>query len=193
MKKKHGGKRPGAGRPPGRGIFKEPTRPVRIPVSIITDIKNFLEEYRKNRELISPTPLLRTMENPNQVKLPLYLSRISAGFPSPAEDYVEGYLDLNEHLIAHPSATFFLRVDGDSMTGAGIYHGDILIVDRSIEAKNGKIVVAALNGELTVKRLEYKDGIPMLRPENPNYPTILIEEAMDFFVWGVVTSVIHQV
>ena len=128
-----------------------------------------------------------------EFKCSLYLSAVEAGFPSPAEDYVEGSLDLNEHLIKHPAATFFVRVSGYSMINAGIFPGDILIVDRSLEAADKKIVIAVLNGELTVKRLRYQGGVPSLEPENDNYNTITISEDMSFEIWGVVTNVIHKV
>ncbi|HTB99717.1 MAG TPA: translesion error-prone DNA polymerase V autoproteolytic subunit [Ferruginibacter sp.] len=125
--------------------------------------------------------------------LPLYLSRIKAGFPSPAEDYLDKKLDLNEYLIKHPASTFFVKVKGDSMTGAGINSGDILIVDRSLEPKDKCIVVAVVNGEFTVKRVSKKVSRVSLLAENPKYPAIEINESMDFEVWGVVTNVIHQV
>lgn len=131
----------------------------------------------------------RSTEN----RCPLYLSTVEAGFPSPAEDYVEGSLDLNEYLIKHPAATFFVRVSGDSMINAGIFPGDILIVDRSLEPVDKKIVIAVLDGELTVKRLRYRAGIPSLEPENDNYSPIRISEEMSFEIWGVVTNVIHKV
>ncbi|AQT68207.1 LexA repressor [Anaerohalosphaera lusitana] len=124
--------------------------------------------------------------------LPVFTARISAGFPSPAADYEEGKLDLNKHLIKNPPATFFVRVTGDSMEGAGIYDGDLLIVDRSVEPKSGKVVIAVLNGELTVKRLRVYRGKYSLIAENTNYPDIKISRDMEFEVWGVVTNVIHQ-
>jgi DNA polymerase V len=124
--------------------------------------------------------------------LPLYLSSVKAGFPSAADDYLDRSLDLNEYLIKHPQATFFVKVKGDSMTGAGIYSGDILIVDRSLEAKNKKVVVAILNGEFTVKRLlKSKDKITLMA-ENPQYAPIEVGPGMDFEVWGVVIHVIHS-
>ncbi len=123
--------------------------------------------------------------------LPLMLSNISAGFPSPAEDSIEQSIDLNELLIKHPSATFFVRVCGDSMQGAAIHSGDTLIVDRALEAKDQSIILASLNGEFTVKRLEMKNQMIKLLPEHPDYPVITITEAMDFQAWGVVTYVIH--
>ena len=123
---------------------------------------------------------------------PLFMCGISAGFPSPADDYIERLLDLNELLIKNPPATFFVKVAGDSMTGAGINDGDILIVDRSIEATNRKIVIAAVNGELTVKRLVKKNISCSLVAENPNYESLEINEESQCEIWGVVTSVIHQ-
>jgi DNA polymerase V len=124
--------------------------------------------------------------------LPLYTCPISAGFPSPAEDYLEAKLDLNQHLIKHPVATFFLRVSGDSMIGAGIHEGDLLIVDRSIEPTNNRVIIAAVNGELLVKRLRLKRKKIYLESENPGYPSLLITETMDFLIWGVVTNVVHS-
>ncbi len=128
----------------------------------------------------------------NISSFPLYASKISAGFPSPADDYLELNLNLNQHLIKHPAATFFVRVEGDSMIGAGIHPGDLLIVDRSLKPINNKIVIAVLNGDLTVKRLKINDGRYILVPENKNFAPIQITQEMDFSIWGVVTSVIHE-
>lgn len=169
----HGGKRAGAGRPAGTNKYGEATQPIRIPLSKIQTIKSFLEEDHLLYEL------------------PLYATKVSAGFPSPADDYLEMKLDLNTHLIKHPASTFFVKVSGDSMTGAGIQSGDMLIVDRSIEPTNGKIVIAALNGELTVKKLSKKQGKVTLLAENNAYPSIEIKEH-DIVIWGVVTHVIHK-
>ena len=128
-----------------------------------------------------------------RLKIPLFLEMISAGFPSPAEDYIDNHLDLNEYLIKHPSATFFVRVEGDSMVKAGIHHGDILIVDRSLEAIHKKIIVAVVNGELTVKRIHRIHDTLFLVPENDTFERIEITEEMDFQVWGVVTHVIRSI
>lgn len=125
--------------------------------------------------------------------LDLYMTPVAAGFPSPAEDYIEGKLDLNGHLIKHPSATFFVRVSGDSMTGAGIHSGDLLVVDRALEAVPGKIVIAVVNGELTVKRLCKNGKLLFLLPENDSFDPLEINEHTEFQIWGVVTSVIHLV
>ena len=123
--------------------------------------------------------------------LPIFLGRLPAGFPSPADDYLEGKLDLNRHLIKHPAATFFVRVTGDSMIGAGIHSGDLLVVDRSLEPADKNVVVAVLDGELTVKRLSKQNGILRLLPENRNYQPIEITPQQTIEIWGVVTSVIH--
>lgn len=131
-------------------------------------------------------------EQRTKVLRPLFLSGVSAGFPSPADDYIDRQLDLNEHLITNPSATFFVRVAGDSMTGAGINNDDILIVDRSLEPVSGKIVIAILDGELTVKRLIRAENSCRLVAENPDYPDIVIEKEMELEIWGVVTSSIHK-
>ncbi len=124
--------------------------------------------------------------------LPMYGTPVKAGFPSPAEDYIEDHLDLNEHLIAHPNATFFVRVSGESMLNAGIQDGDTLVVDKSLEAAHGDIVIAALNGEFTVKRLVYRNAQPWLIPCNPQYSDIELTEDMETHIWGVVTSVVHK-
>lgn len=123
---------------------------------------------------------------------PLYLDRISAGFPSPADDYIETALDLNTYLIRNPAATFMVRVSGDSMTGAGINDGDILVVDRSEKPGHGRIVVAVLDGELTVKRLIMQAGRILLAPENPRYQPIAVAEEQDLHVWGVVSGVVRR-
>jgi DNA polymerase V len=172
MKQSHGGTRAGSGRPKGQGKYGEPTKSMRIPLSRINAVQMLLTEQ-------------------SRLSLPLYSSKIQAGFPSPADDYIERYLDLNQHLIQHPSATFILTASGESMTGAGIHPGDMLLVDKSIEAVDGSIVIAALDGELTVKRLSRKAGCVQLLPENPAFKPIDITEEQDLHIWGVVTYVIH--
>ena len=123
---------------------------------------------------------------------PLFLSGVSAGFPSPADDYLDRRLDLNEHLIKNPAATFFVKVAGDSMTGAGINDDDMLIVDRSLEPASGNIVIAVINGELAVKRLLKKNGNCQLVAENQHYPPLDINEDTPLEIWGVVTYAIHS-
>jgi DNA polymerase V len=137
-------------------------------------------------------PFPQLAEIQTSVYLNLYGTNVSAVFPAPSSDYLEGKLDLNEHIIKNPPATFFVRVSGDSMIGAGIHPNDLLVVDRSEEAKSGKIVIAVINGELTVKRLNKTSSGVQLMPENPNYQPIHITTEMEFQVWGVVTYVIHK-
>ena len=128
---------------------------------------------------------IHTPDTSTQISRPIYMSSVAAGFPSPAEDYVEGTLDLNKYLIKHPAATFFVRVSGESMIKAGIFPDDILIVDRSLEATDKKIVIAVLDGELTVKRLRYRGNQIFLEPENDSYQSIRVTEEAGFEIWGV--------
>lgn len=123
---------------------------------------------------------------------PLYGSSVAAGFPSPADDFVEDRLDLNKFLINHAAATFFVRVQGNSMVEAGIHSGDLLIVDRAVTPKNGQVVVAILDGEFTVKKLEKVKNKFFLVPANPDFEPIEIMPSSDFQVWGVVTYVVHK-
>lgn len=168
-----GGERTGAGRPTGSGKFGEPTKAIRIPLSQVEEVMKWVE--RKS------------------YRFPLYECAVAAGFPSPADGEMERELDLNELLIKHPSATFFVRVAGSSMIKAGIHHNDILVVDRSLLPAHGKIVIASVNGELTVKRLSRENQKVMLVAENDAYQPIEITEGTDLHIWGVVTSVIHSV
>lgn len=124
--------------------------------------------------------------------IPLFSGEVSAGLPFISDDSVDRVLDLHELVVIHPAATFFVRVKGDSMRDAHIHTGDILVVDRAVEPKNGTVVVALLDGQFTVKRLEKRSGRLFLRAENPAYPPIEVKEGCDFQVWGVVTYVIHK-
>lgn len=124
--------------------------------------------------------------------IPLYDYSVSAGFPSPADDHLEKNLDLNEYLIKNPASTFFVRVEGESMIGSGINSNDILIVDRSLKVSNGKIIIAVLYGELTVKRLRFSQNEIWLDAENEKFDSIQITEEMNFHIWGIATNVIHK-
>lgn len=128
------------------------------------------------------------------MRLPLVGSRVAAGFPSPADDYIETQLDLNEHLIHRPAATFFVRTTGNSMEGAGIHSGDLLVVDRAERATSGKVVIASVDGELLVKRLVRHGRRLHLEAENPAFPPLVFEheDATELVIWGVVTAVIHR-
>lgn len=128
---------------------------------------------------------------PENLNIPLYLDRVPAGFPSPASDYCERSLDLNELCITKPAATYFVRASGDSMVDAGIFAGDVLVVDRSLEARHGDVVIAEYGGELTVKRLELKPAVRLM-PMNKNYLPLVIPEGEELQVFGVVTTVIHS-
>ena len=130
--------------------------------------------------------------NKKQILTPIFLDSVSAGFPSPATDYMENKLDLNEHLIKHPAATFIVKAKGSSMTDAGILSGDLLIVDRSIDPKSNYIVIASIFGDLTVKKLQKKEKSLFLLSANSDYPSIEVKEEMECFIWGVVTYIIHE-
>lgn len=139
-----------------------------------------------------PPDLSRPASKTQAIARPLLASRVEAGFPSPADDYVERSLDLNEELIQHPAATYFIRAGGHSMQGAGIYDGDLLIVDRSLTSEVGMVVVAVVDGEFTVKRLARNSQGMVLAAEHPNYAPIAIGPDTDVRIWGVVSSVVHR-
>ena len=130
---------------------------------------------------------------PEATSIPLFLIKIPAGFPSPAADYVEEGLDLNTYLVKHKAASFYFTVEGDSMIGAGILAGDRVLVDRSIEPKHGHIVVAVISNEFTLKRLYRRHGVVELRPENPVYKAIIVNDDDDLQIWGVVAGVVRKV
>jgi DNA polymerase V len=133
-----------------------------------------------------------TVEQASRWTGPLFLVPVSAGFPSPADDYLDDKLDLNSYLVEHPAATFFVRVVGDSMIEAGIHSGDLLVVDRALEPADNHVVIAVLDGELTVKRIRIRHRTVFLVSDNAQYAPIQINETMHFEVWGVVTYVIHH-
>ncbi|MFZ5524215.1 MAG: LexA family protein [Pseudomonadota bacterium] len=117
---------------------------------------------------------------------------VPAGFPSPADDYVEQRISLDEHLIRHRESTFFMRVSGESMRGLGIFDGDLLVVDRALPAVHGRVVIAVLDGEFTVKQLLHTAEGQVLRAAHPDYPDTLIKPEQDFSVWGVVSWNVHK-
>ena len=169
-----GGKRKGAGRPKGTGKFGEPTKAIRLPISMIDRIMQFIAQ--------------------KGLLMPIYTTQVQAGFPSPADDEnVPETFDLIERLVPNPAATFLVRVQGESMTGAGIFPDDILLVDKSVEATHENIVLAVVDGEFTVKRLLRKGASVELVAENPNYPPIVVNDDSELNIWGVVKQVIHQV
>lgn len=186
----HGGARKGAGRKKNSGNFKEQTKVIRVPISLVDSITPSIEVYKS--QVKSGIEVLRVNEDPIKQLIPIFTSRVQAGFPSPADDHLEDTLDLNTHLIHHKEATFFVKAQGESMLGAGIHQGDILIVDKSLSPKSGKIVIAVVDGEFTVKRLHKYKGNITLKAENSEFEDIKIKGTDELIIWGVVTSVIHQ-
>ncbi len=195
----HGGKRPNAGR---KQAYGEPTKQVRIPESHVPVVLDFLSTLRCQQGIqhIIPQPSKGMIASISPLQMdsqrwaiPLMSHTVPAGFPSPADDYIEDRIDLNIHLITHREATFILRVSGWSMVNAGIHDGDEIIVDRALNATHGNIVVAVVNNELTVKRLHKTDNDIRLIPENPEFKDILIGSDEDLIIWGVVTRVLHKV
>ena len=168
----HGGKRSGAGRPKGTGKHHAGTHVMRVPKALLTQVSSYIQT--------------------NGHRFPLYSNTVSAGFPSPADDHIEQALDLNEHIVKNPASTFFVRASGESMKNAGIFSGDILVVDRSLKPRHGKIVVVAIDGLLTVKRLKTEKNHVLLMPENPDFKPIVVKESQELHIWGVVTHVIHS-
>ncbi|NCC04364.1 MAG: LexA family transcriptional regulator [Proteobacteria bacterium] len=167
-----GGFRQGAGRPKGTGAWGEATRPLRVPESLYTDVQAYIEAGGCPR-------------------LPLYSSNVPAGTPGVADDHVEEFIDLNALLVKHPEDTFMLRVSGDSMTGAGIFDGDLLIVDRKEIPRKGRIVVANIKGQPTVKTFQQdKSGKITLMPENDAYSSIPVTKSDDFAVLGCVVGAV---
>lgn len=133
------------------------------------------------------------VNNATELSLPFIENTISAGFPSPAEDYLENGIDLNKELIRHPSTTFFGRVKGDSMCEAGIYEDDILVIDKSLDARNDDIAVCFIDGEFTLKRIRKEKDVVILIPANAKYKPITVTADNDFLIWGIVTSIIRKI
>ena len=181
-KRKHGGARAGAGRRPG-----PPTKAVRLPAPL-ADLARKLAAARKGGDVAA----LIDVEARSALRVPMMAWSAAAGFPSPAEDYVDRPLDFNELLIEHPAATFAIRIEGESMTGAGIFPGDIAVVDRARQPVNGNVVLALLDGAFTVKRYRIKDGTVWLQAENPAFPDMPIADGQALEVWGVITRSIRM-
>ena len=192
---KSGGVREGAGRKEGTGKFGEPTSVLRIPISQEAVIKDFLTAYQRKKQygnLDAITEFSQPSLTASPIPLPLYSSKVSAGFPSPAEEHVEKRLDPSEFLIDQADSTFFVTITGLSMMDAGLLPGDKAVVDRAKDASVGDIVLAVIDGEFTVKTLarHSKTGAPRLLPANVTgaYEPIEITEQMQFELWGVVTG-----
>lgn len=192
-----GGIRVNSGRKTPSSPYKEKTSPVRIPLSIKPEVLVYLEEYKKriSSNLGVSQDFPQALPNPPSLARPIYSGQISAGqsrFASPAQDYEQKFLDLNERYVTDPPATFFFEVSGDSMIGAGIFHGDTVIVDRAAKYKSSSIVVADVDGEWMVKRFYKRGSVVKLLSENPNNPPIILAEGQELFIFGKVTYVIHK-
>lgn len=144
------------------------------------------------KETTEATGVLLGGVKESSLKAPLYSSQPAAGFPAPGDDQVENILDINDLVVKNPASTFFVRVQGDSMEGAGIFNGDVLVIDRSKDPADGLIVVAAINGELVVKRLSIEDNKHLLISENEHYEPIVVGEDEECFIWGVVVGSVRQ-
>ena len=207
MTSNHGGSRQGSGR---KALYEEPTKVIRVPESKVIEIKQFLAENKK--PIFNDVASITQVDPTTFMRIPLASEKVSAGFPSPAQDYIEQTLDMNEHLIKNEAATFVVTVSSQSMLGAGIDINDELVVDRSLEAKHEDIVVVWIDNEFTVKRMmitqqmshqelfdifhndnELND-LPAvwLKPENIEYQPILPRSEQELVIWGVVTKVIKN-
>jgi len=186
--KKQGGFRKGAGRKSGSGPFGETTKVIRIPMSRVTEIKQYLSHSALNNVDMIMLP----HHSPQKNHIKLFNHKVPAGFPSPADDHIEKVLDLNEYLIGRKDSTFFVKIKGDSMIDASIHENDIVIVDRSKQARVGDIVLASIDGEFTIKILSKHLARPRLLPANEKYQPILINENMQFEIWGVITGAVRK-
>jgi DNA polymerase V len=188
MNSQHGGKRSGAGR---KSIFNEPTRVVRLPESQVAPALDFVRaRAMATRDAASLRFAIPTYPA-GRVELPLFATGVRAGFPSPADDYIEHRLDLND-LVQHKEATYYAWVEGDSMVDLNIHDGDLMMIDKAVEPEMGDIVVAEVDGQFTVKRLGERGGVPCLLPGNPSYPVIVINPDIGITIWGVVVRLIHD-
>ena len=186
---KRGGFRFGSGRKSGSGYFGEKTKVIRVPASRIIEIK----KYIKSRYQTGNTDTLMLPHlSPEKIHLNLFDYKVPAGFPSPADDHIEKALDLNEYLVTKKETTFFVKIKGDSMIDASIHDGDIVIVDRSKQAKIGNIVLASVDGEFTIKILAKHLSQPRLLPANEKFQPIIVNESMQFEIWGVITGAVRK-
>jgi DNA polymerase V len=190
-KPRHGGTRQGAGR---KAAYGEPTKTVRVPQSLVPVVVGYLDELKRSAhtpgEFIGLRPIA-ALRSPTSV--PALGRRVRAGKPTSGDDYREDAVDLGKHLVRDPNSTFVMRAAGWSMRDAGIADGDELVVDREVAAEDGRIVVADIDGELTVKRLKRTATGWLLQAANPDFADILIGDKSELSIWGVVTRVLHAV
>ncbi|MGZ8918018.1 MAG: LexA family protein [Methylobacter sp.] len=184
------------GRPEGRNAYGESTVPIRIPKSKVTQITDFLNQCAlKNRPgTIDFYEHIRQVSAPEvRVELPLYSSKVSAGFPSPCDDHIAKRLNIHDYLVEQEDATFLVTIMGLSMRDAGLLPKDVAVVNRSKVPAIGNIVMAIVDGEFTIKFLGLSEsGSPLLIPANPDFKAIEIKDSMDFEIWGVVTGSIRK-
>jgi DNA polymerase V len=188
--KTHGGRRLGAGRKPGNSMA-QPTTVIRVPVNTAGTIKDFVSALKGKHSLqgqVGVVDLIQFAQAKQRVIFPFYTSKVSAGFPSPADDHVEQRLNPSDYLVENDTTTFFVRVKGDSMIEAGIFDNDVLVIDRSRTQQTGDIVLAVLDGEFTVKTLDWSRKSVKLIPANRNHPVIEIKKGQSLEIWGVVTG-----
>lgn len=191
MKSRHGGARQGAGR---KAAYGEPTKTVRVPQSLIPVVMDYLDELKCSPPASGDMPALRPITAFRTVTMVPSLGRsVRAGKPTSGDDYQEDAVDLGKHLVRDPSCTFVMKVIGWSMRDAGIADGDELVVDRGVAADDGRIVVADIDGELTVKRLKRTVAGWLLQAANPDFADIPVHEKNELNIWGVVTRVIRAV
>ena len=192
----HGGKRPNSGPKKPMSPYGEKTSVIRVPISIKPEVLVYLEAFKKKASgSLDASSIPQALPNPPALARPIYSGKVSAGqsrFPSPAQDYEQKFLDLNERYISNPPATFFFEVKGNSMEGAGIFEGDTVIVDRAVKPKSTSIVIAAVDGEWMVKRLYKRGNVVKLLSEHPDHAPITFSEGQELTIFGVVTYVIHQ-
>ena len=190
-KPRHGGTRQGAGRKPAYG---EPTKTVRVPQSLVAVVVSYLDELKRSPEVPGKTSALRPIAVlRTSTAVPALGRRVRAGKPTSGDDYQEDAVDLGKHLVRDPSSTFVMKVAGWSMRDAGIADGDELVVDRGVAADDGRIVVADIDGELTVKRLKRTSTGWLLQAANPDFADIPVGDKSELNIWGVVTRVLHAV
>ena len=195
-KPRHGGTRQGAGR---KAAYGEPTKTVRVPQSLVPVVVGYLDELKRSPAVAGKTPpltpisTLRIATLRTATAVPTLGRHVRAGKPTSGDDYQEDTVDLGRHLVRDPSSTFVMKVAGWSMRDAGIADGDELVIDTGLAADDGRIVVADIDGELTVKRLKRADTGWLLQASNPDFADIPIGDKNELHIWGVVTRVLHAV
>jgi DNA polymerase V len=190
-KPRHGGTRQGAGR---KAAYGEPTKTVRVPFSLMPVVERYLDAMKRTPVGVARAAGLRPIATLRAATaVPILGRRVRAGRPTSGDDYPEDSIDLGKHLVRDPSDTFVMKVHGWSMRDAGIADGDELVIDRGVAAEDGRIVIADIDGELTVKRLRRTATGWMLQASNPEFADVHVGDENDLHIWGVVTRVLRAV